>query len=117
LAISNQRQFDPVIRAKYKAQLVAWKLNNPRTRAASLFFALGDPSDVSVEDWLRSNRDVAIDAIRELDIVNGMDVEYLLLNWLEEEEELVFYDVEKLLGGEKVSELVLQLGMTLGDSD
>ena len=47
--ISNQRQTDPVIRAKYKAQLAAWRLKNPRTRAATLFFAKNDPSDVS---WL-----------------------------------------------------------------
>jgi hypothetical protein len=89
---------DPIERKKYKAQLAAWRLKNPKTRAASLFFASKEPSDVSVEQWLLDNKENAINAIRELDEELDMDVEDLLLNWLDLEEELV-------LGGERVSDL------------
>jgi hypothetical protein len=76
--IFNKRQSDPVIRAHYKAQLAVWKLLNPRTRAADLFFAKNDHSDVSVEKWLLETKDAAIAAIQELNGVTRMEVEYTL---------------------------------------
>lgn len=117
LEISNKRCNDPDERAKYKAQLAKWKLLHPGTRAASLFFSLHEKADVSVEVWLRDNRDSALSAIEGLDKVTGMEIEVLLMTWLQKEEDLVFFDIEKLLGGKHVSDLdrLLQLGMTVGD--